>query len=38
MESKILEILSNMPAIIPGKIDNKNVAVKLSFPVMLIAL
>jgi len=33
MESKILEILSNMPAIIPGKIDNKNVAVKLSFPV-----
>jgi hypothetical protein len=33
MESRIFEILSNMPAIIPGKIDNKNVAVKMSFPV-----
>ena len=33
MKSRIFEILSNMPAIIPGKIDNKNVAVKMSFPV-----
>lgn len=33
MESMIFEILSNMPTIVPGKIDNKNVAVKMSFPV-----
>lgn len=33
MESKIFEVLSNMPAIVPGQIDNKNVAVKMSFPV-----
>ncbi len=33
MESRIFDILSNMPAIIPGKIDKENVAVKASFPV-----
>ncbi len=33
MESKIFEILSNMPLIIPGQIENENVAVKMSFPV-----
>jgi len=33
MQARIFEILKNMPAIIPGKIDNKNVAIKLSFPV-----
>lgn len=33
MEARIMDILNNMPIIIPGKIDNKNIAVKLSFPV-----
>lgn len=33
IESLIFKILEEIPPVVPGKIDNKNVAVKISFPV-----
>jgi hypothetical protein len=33
VERKVYEILDNLPKLIPGKIQNRNVAVKMAFPI-----